>query len=398
MVEKRLGLLYIWNKLWDHLGITALINDRLGSQLWENWTYGEFAKLCILHSVMKYEDSFSAFLEEYGIVELLGKEWDFEVELIEQLLRPHWPLIYKLVAASIQGKSDPSEITWHEWYRLSSKKSLVIHSRQGYPLSIGGPEQPSGTYRIVRGEKAIEKALSLSSSFIGYSSVLKSQWEEHKQLSQPLYVELTRKIVEYIEEKHKDGRTIYVYEREFNSIPTDLEQRLVEIRRRAAEWSYVQGLYWLDQQLKKLDPKWTAFLRSVKIWTTRTQGRAVLHWEIREDRRYLKPVYKMIFTNLPEEDSPAPSLIESLERRERWEGSNWLNKLKNPLENAERPDAYLAVISWALERYLLFRMSQAGLSEQVISDDSIARIRWREQEIYMPGQASRIMTRIFPDD
>ncbi|WP_134699761.1 hypothetical protein [Ammoniphilus sp. YIM 78166] len=398
MVEKRLGILYIWNKLLDHLGLVTRINDRLGYQLWENWTYGEFAKLWILHSVMKCEGSFSTFLEEYGVVELLGKEeWDFEMELIEQLLRPQWPLIYKLVAASIQDKSD-TEASWHEWYRISSRRSLVMHSKQGYPLSIGGAERPAMTYMVVRGEKAIEKAFSQSTPFIGYGSLPKSEWIEREQLSQPLHFVLTRKKVEYIEEKNNERRTIYVSEHEINTIPTDLEQRLEELKKRAGEWPYVQGLYWLDRELKMLDPKWSAFLRNVKVWTTRTQGRAVLHWKIREDRGYLKPVYKMMVTNLPEEDSPTPELIDFLEIRQRWKGSNWLNKLKNPLENDDRPDTYLAVISWALEHYLLFRISQAGLSEQVISDDSIARIRWREQEVYIPGQASRMMTRIFPED
>lgn len=398
MADKRLGKLYIWNSLLDDLGFNSIVSEKMGRKVWSGWSYGEMAKILIFHELIDEEMPFSSFLENYAAIELIEKtDWDFDPHLLQSIFMPHWRAVLQRLSSLLEGRMAPKS-EWNEWYKCGSGVSFLISGSGGFPLDCGGEQRPERTFVVVQGERGIAKAESESIPFIASFALSNRDWQERKEHGEPNCISFEDYNLKYLEERQGDHRVIWSLEQKLAELPTEVVHTLEDLKKKAWGMGYHEGILWLESQLKKMGSSFPAVMKKLRFETSRMEGRVVLHWRLREEARYQKGKLKRMITNLPPECT-TPWIIGSLSKREGWRRSRWLEKIKNPGKSSGIiTNPCLLAICWVLETHLARKMQESGLHEDILLDDSIARIRWRDQEIHIPGQASRWLARMFPSD
>lgn len=398
MPDKRLGMLYIWNSLLDQLEFTTIMSETMGRKVWYGWNYGEMGKILLFHELIDSEVPFSSFLESHAAIELIGKaEWDFDPHLLQSMFKPYWRTVLQQLSSLLVDRMAPKH-EWNEWHKAAPGVSMLISGSGGFPLDCGAEQRPDQTFVVVQGERGIAKAEIESIPFIASSALSNGDWEVRKERGEPSCFSFEDYKLEYFEERQGDYRVIWTLEHKMAKLPSDLVLALEDLKKQAWGMGYHEGVFWLEGQLKKIGPSFSSVMRKLKFGTSRMQGRVVFHWQYREKARYHKGKPKRVVTSLPPECT-APWIVDTLSKREHWKRNQWLEKIKNPGKGSEMiSNPFLKAICWVLETHLAYKMLESGLSEDILLDDSIARIKWREQEIHIPGQASRWLARMFPSD
>ena len=201
MMDKRIGPLYIWNRLMDEWALNSLVNQFMGQHTWQGWKYGEMLKILLSYHLLKGEGTFPDFLQEYAAVELLEKEeWDFEIQHLGGLFRPYWGKILEHISELCLGQSN-EEI--REWVKVDSVHGLLVSPSGGFPVGCTGNRMPKHTFIVKR------TGSEDSVPFITYKSLSEEEW---KQVSDDSSIPDRGKTgCFHIEKKIDDIRHIYIY-------------------------------------------------------------------------------------------------------------------------------------------------------------------------------------------
>lgn len=397
MEERRLGILYVVNRLLDEIDFQNIVINIMGKQSWDGWNYGQMGKVLILYPFISESTSFPAYMEEYGVKEMLGKrEWDFDEFSVSQLFHPFWREILKAVASTL--KSTEEEGTQKkEYLPIRKADALLISSDQGYPVDCVSQEVAEAAYKVVRvSERNKEKWDAQAEPFIGILSSFHADWEELSRDQTLHSVQACGKSFLYLSQGSERLRWIFGLEKvDKPEIAPELEDHLIQLKKKAWEMGYDEGLLWLNRELKKSHPLLVSLTRKLRLWTKKQNNRVLLQWEPKEERVGYKKKIWALNTNLSSSHSDA-WIIRMMALREKWIKNRWLARMKK--RETEVHTIPMLAICWILEQEIFSRTFLAGSKESILNEDGITRIKWQGDKVIIPTQASRLITRLFPED
>lgn len=397
MEERRLGILYVVNRLLDEIDFESKVINIMGNQTWDGWNYGQMGKVLLLYSYIPESVSFTSYLEEYGVKEMLGKrEWDFDVLSVNQLFQPHWGRILKVITTTLQFTGEEG---WDRKECLPIRKgcSLLVSSNRGYPVECLTKGNTSDAYKVVRFSKRNKgKGVDHAEPFIGLLTPLAVDWQE-LSMDQTLHtLSAGGKSFLYFSKEAEGLRWIYRLEKiEKGEISAEIEVQLIQLKKKAWEMGYDEGLLWLNRELKKPHPLFASLTKKLKLWTRKQNNRVLLQWKPKDERLSYKKKIWVLNTNLSFSYTDS-WIIKATSLREKWIKNRWLVKIKN--RETEVHVIPKMAICWVLEQELFTRLYLSGNKDTILNDDGIIRIKWQGDKVIIPSQASRWITRLFPED
>lgn len=393
MEERRLGILYVINRLLDEIDFENIVIDRMGNQSWDGWNYGQMGKVLLFYPYVSESLSFSSYMEEYGVKEMLGEEeWDFDELSVLKLFQPFWQGILKAIASKLKI-IEGEERERIECLPLRKGYSLLVSSDRGYPVDwlSNGNSEPA--YQVIRfSERNKEKWDTHAEPFIGLHSPIHADWHELSTDQSLHTLSAGGKSFLYFSQEKEGLRWIYGLEKvEKPEIPSELETFLIQLKKKAWEMGYDEGLLWLNREFKKL----AGLTKKLKLWTKKQDNRVLLQWKPREEQLAYKKRIWGLNTNLSMSHSDS-WIIKSIALREKWIKNVWLTRIKKR-ETDVHAIPQMA-ICWVLEQELMTRLSISGDRDSILHDEGITRIKWQGDKIIIPSKAGRLITRLFPED